>query len=161
MRIKDEIKLSSYGDFLQHVHDPDISRIHDYTADNGKCRDCGNCCGNMIPLTLDDYKRIKAYIIKRHIAPARPRIQPGPFAKPTVHNFCPFLLNTDGHRCAIYPVRPGICKNWTCHDPANNQALIKWYFSVFPDIRTVDMYMTFFPEQTIKEMNQIQIKEAT
>lgn len=157
MRIRDEYRLTSYGEFQEHLHNPDISKIHDFT-DNGKCRDCGNCCGNNIPLTPDDYSRIMGYIKTHNILPARPRLLYGPWAKPTVHNLCPFLLEKDEHRCAIYPVRPGICRVWNCHEPAKNQEIVKWYFSN-PYVETVDMYLAFYPQQTIDELERL--KEAT
>ena len=157
MRIKDEYRLTSYSEFHEHLHNPDMSKIRDFT-DNGKCRDCGNCCGNFLPITPDDYKRIKDYIKVHSIEPARPRILLGPWSRPTAHNLCPFLLDAEEHRCAIYPVRPGICKVWSCHKPAENSEIKKWYFSA-PYVKTLDMYMTFYPEQTIKELEHI-IKEV-
>lgn len=153
MRIQDTYRLTSYGDLLQKIHSPDLSRLSDFT-DNGRCRDCGNCCGNILPLTSEDYARIKSYISKHKIAPARPRIMQGPFAKPTVHNLCPFLMERDDHRCAIYPVRPGICRVWNCHNPEDNQAIKKWYLANRP-VESADMYMMFYPERTIKELKEV------
>ena len=150
MKVQDEYRITSYGDLLKRIKDPDLSKIRDFT-DNGKCRDCGNCCVNMLPLTSGDYKRIMEYIKANDVKPARPRILQGPFAKPTAHNLCPFLLDQDEHRCSIYPVRPGICRKYTCHNPGKNQELINWYLSV-PYIKTVDMYIMFYPEETMKEL---------
>jgi hypothetical protein len=36
-------------------------------TDNGKCTECGNCCGVYLPLTDKEIARIRRYIKKNHI----------------------------------------------------------------------------------------------
>ena len=126
----------------------------DFT-DNGKCRDCGNCCGNIIPITKKDVERIKRYIIDHRIKPSKPIFLKGPFARPTIHNECPFLLDQDDHRCSIYPVRPAVCRIYTCHknyekelDSEDMKVLADGGF----DLMNRNMYATFFPDEFAKEL---------
>ena len=126
----------------------------DFT-DNGKCRDCGNCCGNIIPIAEKDIERIKQYIIDHQIRPAKPLFMSGPFAKPTMHNECPFLLDRDDHRCAIYPVRPAICRMYTCHKNYREEMDsedVKILASGGFELVNRNMYATFFPDELIEEM---------
>lgn len=60
-----------------------------------KCDDgCGDCCG-VVPVTEEEYDRIKAYIEEKGIKPMRQGIT------------CPLYI---GGKCSIYPVRPFICE---------------------------------------------------
>lgn len=129
----------------------------DFT-DNGRCRDCGNCCGNIIPIADKDVETIRQYVASHHIRPTKPLLMKGPFSSPTVHNECPFLLDQDEHRCAIYPVRPAVCRIYTCHknfrdefDPEDLKILASGGFELI----NRNMYVTFFPEETAREMASI------
>lgn len=148
LRIEQEYSLISGDKMQDRIHHrsgpPDII---DFT-NNGKCRDCGNCCGNFLPLTDVERVTIKRYIKKHNLHPAKPYFVEGPWAKPTVHNECPFLLNTDSHRCMIYSIRPGICKAYTCHEPLHNPEVVRVSLR---STETVNMYIEFFPKETYRE----------
>lgn len=148
LRIEQEYTLIS-GDEIQdrichHASPPDVV---DFT-DNGKCQDCGNCCGNFLPITNAEKATIRRYVKKHNLHPAKPYFVEGPWAKPTVHTECPFLLNTDGHRCMIYSIRPGICRAYTCHDPLHNPEVVRVSLR---STETVNMYIEFFPKETYRE----------
>lgn len=148
MRIKQEYTLISGDKLKDKIHHRGTSpEVIDFT-DNGRCRDCGNCCGNFLPLTDVERVTIKRYVKKHNLHPAKSLFVEGPWAKPTIHNECPFLLNTDEHRCMIYSIRPGICKAYTCHNPMDNPEMIQ---TGLRNMETVNMYIEFFPKETYKE----------
>lgn len=149
MRVNVEKRYTPASDLFK----PSPEAFVDLT-DHGVCRDCGNCCGNILPITQDDYLRIRSYVDAHKIKPSKQWFLKG-FTKPTVHNDCPFLLDKDEHRCAIYPVRPGICKHWTCHNPHIEPSLVAWGLRNQGKIKQVNMYATFFPEETKKEVEGI------
>ena len=60
-------------------------------TDNGKCTGCGNCCGNILPMTDKEIEAIRRYIKKHNIKECKHTI---PFAKPILDMACPFL-NTE------------------------------------------------------------------
>ena len=156
MRIDDQYSTTSAADFMAKLKNHDLPKIHDFT-DNGKCMDCGNCCGNFIPLSEVEVYRIRKYIKDHNICRQKPLFIPGPWVKPTMHNQCPFLMDKDEHRCAIYPVRPDVCREWSCHDPVHNERLRD--VALNNDLRITNMYMTFFPVETYWEMTVILQKE--
>ena len=155
MRIQDHYSIISGSEMMDKLSSKSVPDIRDFT-DNGKCQDCGNCCGNYIPMTIIDKCRIKAYIRTHQIRPAKPLLVNGPWKKPTVHNQCPFLLNSEGKRCAVYPVRPAVCKAWSCHDLMNNQELIKLALS--DEMETVNMYLMFYPRETMAELSKVNME---
>lgn len=92
---------------LSNTQDLDITS----NCKNGRCSNCGECCTDFIPLTKAEVKNIKAYIKKNNI-------------KENVYvdeeHFdlrCPFYLKDNEHHCAIYPVRPTICRSFKCCFP--------------------------------------------
>lgn len=149
MRIQDTYNFTSAPELIAQLHSNQLPEINDFT-DNGKCRDCGNCCGNFLPISKEDFIRIKKYIHDHDIHRQKSLLMPGPWAKPTIHNYCPFLTDADGHRCAIYPVRPAICRAWSCHDPIHNNKLRDLVLN--NNLKTINMYLAFFPEETNAEM---------
>lgn len=70
---------------------------------NGKCSNCGECCANRLPLSDEEVARIKAYIHDNGIGQQ----------KGAPHT-CPFRDHENG-RCAIYRVRPTICRVYMCN----------------------------------------------
>lgn len=148
MRVQQEYRFRHLSDGIT-FEDP-----IDFT-DNGKCRDCGNCCGNIIPVAEKDVENIRKYIARHHIRPAKPLFLKGPYAMPTIHNDCPFLLDRDDHRCAIYEVRPAVCRMYTCHKNYRNdmdgkdlEILAAGGFELI----NRNMYATFYPKETKREM---------
>lgn len=81
--------------------------ITDYTC-NGKCSNCGQCCGDILHLSHKEIKRIKEYVKKNKIE-ATPKIV---FA--SIDNTCPFRDNKN-KKCKIYEVRPDICRSFICN----------------------------------------------
>ena len=65
LRVEQEYTLISADKMQDRIHHrsgpPDVI---DFT-DNGKCRDCGNCCGNFLPLTDAERATIRRYIKKQ------------------------------------------------------------------------------------------------
>lgn len=76
----------------------------------GDCYGCGECCSRILPLSPIDILRIKNYV-KTHDVPITPE------APNTIDMRCPFL--TGDKTCAIYAVRPVICKAYRCDKHAN------------------------------------------
>lgn len=90
------------------------SGVYDYT-DNGTCSQCGECCSNLLPMTTKEIKEIRRYIKKHHIKEQRHFL---PTAAPMIDATCPFLMNgRKTEKCAIYPVRPMICRCFICSEP--------------------------------------------
>lgn len=80
---------------------------------SGKCSNCGNCCNDIIPLTNSDINRIKNYIKKNNIKPCNHSANF--LLNPTLDAVCPFR-DEENMKCTIYPVRPDICRSFTCHN---------------------------------------------
>lgn len=74
---------------------------------NGQCSCCGECCNPWNPITLDEYRTIKKYIKEHDIKPVPCR----PDSNNNLYVTCPFNI---GHGCSIYPVRPNVCKQFSC-----------------------------------------------
>ena len=148
------MRVKQHYEYHKAVEGIPINDPIDFT-DHGVCRDCGNCCGNIIPIAEKDINAIRKYIAENDIHPAKPLFMNGPFAEPTIHNECPFLLERDDHRCAIYPVRPAVCRMYSCHKdykkdmtPKDLQILAAGGFALI----NRNMYITFFPEETRREI---------
>lgn len=117
-----------------------MTRITDFTED-GRCSNCGQCCGNILPLTADEVRTIHRYIRKHQIREEKIFL---PTALPTVNMICPFR-NEREKKCNIYAVRPLICKAYQCDKAAVDEkmdpALLK------QERRTVWMREEFFPKE--------------
>lgn len=81
-------------------------KITDYTC-NGKCSNCGNCCGDILHLSKREIKEIDNYLKKHKIEFTPKNIM---FV---YDNTCPFRDN-EKKICKIYEVRPIICKVYQC-----------------------------------------------
>lgn len=79
----------------------------------GRCSDCGQCCGNMLPVNYQEIARIEKYIKKHNIQACK---HFAPLNGYRGSMLCPFRDNT-AKRCTIYPVRPGICRTFFCGKP--------------------------------------------
>ena len=76
-------------------------RLIQTNTHKGKCIKCGECCGNLLPLSRSEIERIRAFITEHKISMQG-------------HDpDCPFL-NTD-KRCTVYEVRPLICRIYKCN----------------------------------------------
>lgn len=81
-------------------------------TDNGVCTQCGACCSNLLPLTDKEAKRIGEYIKKHHVKEYKHLI---PAAHVVSDMTCPFMDDSkQKEKCRIYPVRPGICRQFIC-----------------------------------------------
>lgn len=74
---------------------------------NGKCSNCGQCCGDILHLSKAEIKRIDNYL-KKHDIKQTPRC-----VLVEYDNTCPFRDN-EKKICKIYEVRPDICRVYKC-----------------------------------------------
>lgn len=72
------------------------------------CDGCGNRCTSGVPMTRAEFDAIEAYL-ERNALPARPPQGPDIETDPVWGQVCRFRDGLVG-RCAIYPVRPLICR---------------------------------------------------
>ncbi len=101
---------------------------------NGKCSSCGECCADILP--IDDYeiKKIKDYIKTHQIKECK--------HIPVVCNYsvldltCPFRDN-ENKKCAIYPVRPAICRCFICSQPGPDIMRNKLLFHNKKDVHSM------------------------
>lgn len=92
---------------LKAFLESDRDSLTDFTRD-GACSHCGECCKDIILADYNELRKIKKYVERHKIKP-----QPHPLASNTVDMTCPFL-NWDTRECAIYEVRPQICREFIC-----------------------------------------------
>lgn len=93
---------------LEDIMHRDNQTVTDFTRD-GKCSMCGECCGDMLPLSAREINRIKRYVKDHGIREHTNAVVAADF------NFkCPF--RDDARRkCDIYDVRPKICRSFMCN----------------------------------------------
>ena len=85
--------------------------VTDFTVD-GECSNCGGCCTNFLPMTLNEFKVIKRFIHNHGI---KDGYLPNYLIKnETINLVCPFR-NQDTRQCNIYEVRPEICRVFMCN----------------------------------------------
>lgn len=83
-----------------------------------KCKCCGECCSNFLPLSIKEIDRLKDLVKKRKLKPNK-RI----FEEHYLLS-CPFL--DESSKCIIYEDRPLICSEFRCDFKMNdNEELIK------------------------------------
>lgn len=114
----------------------------DFTC-NGECSRCGQCCTPMLPITLDEYKQMKAYIEEHDIKPTD-------WVKPDgIHIMCPFY-DPDNKVCKIYEARPEVCREFICSNPLRKVDKNRRYYDKRADIngdhldRFVPMDLLFY-----------------
>ena len=123
-----------------------ISGVTDFTVD-GKCSQCGQCCGDILPLRKDEVERIKRYVKNHNIKEYRHLANVG------VDMTCPFRDDTL-KKCTIYPVRPWICQQFLCNHTHEDIAKAKIDSMKFADI--VFMRNTFFGcTQDVRYFNKL------
>jgi Fe-S-cluster containining protein len=113
------------------------SGVFDYT-DNGACTNCGQCCGNYLPISTKEIQIIKRYIKKHNIAE---QIRKYPTANALFDMQCPFRDEIN-KKCTIYEVRPAICRDFKCDKPRKNIEADKALYHSKYEI--VDMRMEFY-----------------
>lgn len=114
--------------------------VYDFTQD-GKCTSCGNCCSNLLPLSVKECKRILDYVQRRHIQEC---INCPPTSAPVLDMTCPFRDSLN-KVCTIYEIRPAICRDFQCDKPRKNIQASKKLFQERYGV--VDMRATFFPKE--------------
>lgn len=122
-------------------------------TDNGRCTQCGECCTNRLPISDKDIAAIRKYIRMHHIRPVNH--VPAVLAGPTLDLVCPFLDHTrQDRKCLIYPVRPLICRLFTCRTYVDKAAFRDMLAEIQKDPgtmkeltahRTRDVRRTFYP----------------
>ena len=104
--------LSSFGDWYELSHEQRMHGNYDCTV-NGKCSGCGDCCSNRLPLSQKEINQIRKYIEKNNIVEQKHGLLV--MATESIDMTCPFMdTNSKDHKCTIYPVRPQICREYTC-----------------------------------------------
>lgn len=80
---------------------------------DGKCSECGECCGHLLPLSGADIKRLRRYLKKHPVKLQEKEV----LVRCDLLNSCPFLAkDRSTERCMIYPARPEICRLYNCYD---------------------------------------------
>lgn len=108
---------------LEYIQRGMEDNIFNYTKD-GKCSSCGNCCSNLLPMSQKEVEAIHKYIRKNDIKECKHLF---PLATPAIDMTCPFR-NNDKNICAIYEVRPEICRQFICDNEQrakHNRALLR------------------------------------
>lgn len=124
-----------YGDIKEILS---VKGNVNYCTEEGKCSGCGNCCGNVLPITKIEIATIKQYIKKHKIKP----IIHG--QKGTIDCMCPFRDEVN-KKCIIYSVRPFICRDYQCNKDPMQAAMDMYRKDVDPAKYTArDMRRTFF-----------------
>lgn len=73
-----------------------------------KCKKCGQCCSNYLPLTTEEIKRLKKLAKKEN----------KPIYLKDWKDCCPFLNSK--MQCDIYKDRPIICQEYNCYNFENH-----------------------------------------
>lgn len=74
---------------------------------DGKCTHCGECCADLLPLTVGELERIRRYVKKHKIKEHR---QAPFYDRKATDLTCPFR-NQQTKRCDIYPRDPTSAEN--------------------------------------------------
>lgn len=97
------------------------------------CVSCGKCCANILMLSDSEINIIKEYIDKNNIQVLN---RNSALLQEDV-NICPFLRK-DRYltHCAIYEVRPSICRSFSCN-PKYNEDMN------YDGVKAINMLLTF------------------
>lgn len=114
----------------------------------GKCSNCGECCGVILPMDQEDVDKIQEYCIENKIFPQRQKLV-------MEHKWqCPYY-NGSKQGCSIYPARPKICRIYQCNKKDMNLEDLQKLKAVIP----VDMWR--FAVAIEKEMIKHGINKKT
>lgn len=121
----------------------------------GRCSDCGQCCGNLLPVNFQEIERIRKYIKKHRIQACQ---HFAPLSGYRGSMLCPFRDNL-AKRCTIYPVRPGICKTFFCGKP--KAEIVADRAAAYQRCSLeIDMRATFFGGESVAEEYLKSLKEG-
>jgi Fe-S-cluster containining protein len=121
----------------------DAAGVTDHTY-NGECSNCGECCSDFLPVSPEDVRRIHRFVKQHNIKEHKNVVLQADFDVT-----CPFRDNV--HRvCTIYPVRPGICREFKCDYSPTKLSENKEYFHRRYDI--ISMRQEFFGHQGAQEV---------
>ena len=99
--------MGYYGDYHEILEACETYENH---CIDGRCSGCGECCADLLPLTAEEVRRLKAYAkkhgLKEHTQ--APFFDPG-----AIDLTCPFRNQAEG-KCDVYEVRPKICRDFIC-----------------------------------------------
>ena len=99
-------------EFSRAVIGEDCGKVVDKSV-NGRCSGCGECCSDILPLTEAEIARLKSFVKTRHFKAHTHLCAP---CTATYDMTCPFL--TPQHKCAVYDIRPQVCRLFKCWDYA-------------------------------------------
>ena len=114
--------------------------------EDSPCENCGRCCANILMLSDYEIQKIKKYIKKHNITVQNHNS----LALKEDANICPFRRNRENDEknntyCSIYPVRPSICKSYSCN-PKFRETMD------YNSVKAINMLFTFGGE------NQFSVK---
>ena len=90
-----------------------MEKMFETNCVNGKCVGCGNCCTELLPMTLKEVETIRKYVKEHKIKPYS-EIFFEYNGVPSMNLMCPFR-DLDTKTCRIYEVRPNICRQFKCN----------------------------------------------
>ncbi|MCD8398255.1 MAG: YkgJ family cysteine cluster protein, partial [Lachnospiraceae bacterium] len=97
---------------MEFIESAASSTVCDNTI-NGECCQCGECCGNYLPLSKKEIRAIHQYIKANDIKECNNMV---PLSEVLFDLTCPFLdTRKSNEKCRIYEVRPEICKVFACN----------------------------------------------
>lgn len=135
---------------LQLAKDLTRSELTDNTR-NGRCVSCGDCCSNMVALTQADVSRIRQYMRRKHITEPEDHTRAyGPLnsrAAGVLDLTCPFLViekigaapGQQKASCRIYPVRPAVCRAFTCQIASDGSKMNGIYEKLKQDLTPTEL----------------------
>lgn len=95
------------------------------------CKNCGECCGDFLPLSKGEIKKIQMFVTKNGIK-----------NKQNDSMTCPFR-NETFKKCDIYEVRPLICSDYNC-----KKSFFETSENLLKEVRKpISMMHTFFDER--------------
>ena len=128
--------IELFEEVLNETYEQMNAGLYDFT-DHVKCSCCGQCCSDFLPITDKEIAKIKEYV-KIHDIKAHSHCN---FLAMNVFDLtCPFMDSSKELKCTIYPVRPQICKMFSCHKENRKGIPAKFALSA----HAVSMRQTFF-----------------
>jgi len=99
--------MSHYGSVAEIIREGDT---YGCNCIDGRCSNCGECCTDMLPLTVGELQRLKTYAAKHKLKEHRQ----APFWDWKATDLtCPFR-NQQTKKCDAYEARPYICRTFIC-----------------------------------------------
>lgn len=124
------------NELLNETYENMNKGLYDFT-ENGKCICCGQCCSDLLPVTDKEIAEIKKYVkIHKIKAHSHGNFLSGNFMDLT----CPFMDSSKELKCEIYPVRPKVCRMFSCHKENRKKISVEYAVSA----HLISMRNTFF-----------------